>query len=327
MMQATLAPAPRAPLEPLVTPPSFAIVIRVYQGAETVGEAVRSALDQVRPADEIIVVDDGSTDDLKGALLEFGSEIRLVQKSNGGGASALNAGAATASSEFVAILDADDVYYPRRIEALAELARVRPDLDLITTDAVVVRDGEQIGRFAEHNHFATDDQRRAILWSCFPGGWPAVRRSSLRAIGGFDESLRVAHDWDCWLRLIMAGSLAGFVDEPHYEYRLRPGGLTSGRRESLWDRVRLLEKARRDPGLEHEERRILRRSIRSHRTRAVYSELQVEFRGRDARFRLARHAFSNITPRARLEVALAVIAPGLARRAIPNDSPPGTSCS
>jgi glycosyltransferase involved in cell wall biosynthesis len=317
-----LVPAPRAPVKPLATPPSFAIVIPAYQAADTVGDAVRSALDQVHPAEEVIVVNDGSTDDLEGALVAFQGDIRLIQKKNGGGASALNAGAAEASSDFVAILDSDDLYHPRRIQALAELAAARPDLDLVTTDAVMVRGGERVGTFAEFNDFETNDQRKAILWSCFPGGWPAVRRSRLRAIGGFDERMRIAYDWDCWLRLIMAGSLAGFVDEPYYEYRLRPGSLTSGRQESLWYRVWLLEKAKREPGLSREERRLLRRSIRSHRTRAVYSEMQADLHGRDARYRLARHAFSNVTLRARLDAALGVIAPSLASRAVPSNTPP-----
>jgi glycosyltransferase involved in cell wall biosynthesis len=309
-MTRVLAPAPRAPLEPLATPPSFAIVIPAYQAAETVGGAVRSALDQVRPADEVIVVDDGSTDDLAGALREFRSRIRLVQKRNGGAASALNAGAAASSSDFLAILDADDVYHPLRIEALAELAAARPDLDLVTTDALVVRDGKPVGRFAEFNPFATDDQRRAILWSCFPGGWPAVRLSRLRAIGGFDETLRSGQDWDCWLRLIMAGSSAGLVDEPYYEYRRHPGSLTASRQASLWDRVRLLEKAKHVPGLSHAERRILRRSLRSHRSRAVLSEISAQPLGRASRARLFRAALRpGVEARARLAVARALVRP------------------
>jgi glycosyltransferase involved in cell wall biosynthesis len=322
-----LAPAPRAPLEPLATSPSFSVVIPTYQAADTVGDAVRSVLDQAHPADEVIVVDDGSTDNLEGALLEFRSEIRVVQKQNGGGASALNAGATAASSDFLAILDSDDVYHPLRLQALAELTTARPDLDLVTTDAVLIRDGERIGRFAEFNPFATDDQRQAILWSCFPGGWPAVRLSTLRAVGGFDESMRIAYDWDCWLRLIISGSTAGLVDEPYYEYRLHPGSLISNRQESLWDRVRLLEKAAQNPGLDGEEQRVLWSAIRSHRTRAVRADVQDGLSGQGDRHRLVRHAFSNIAPRARLDVALAVIAPRLARRVFSGDAAPGRRLS
>src|SRR5262249_49874193 len=145
---------------------------------------------QTHAAHEVIVVDDGSTDDLEQALQPFAAQIAVISKRNGGGASALNAGADAASGEFMAILDADDAYDPRRLEALAYLARLRPDLDLITTDARFFVRGESAGSFAENTPFETVGQRTAIFESCFVGGWPALRLASLHAIGGFNEGLR-----------------------------------------------------------------------------------------------------------------------------------------
>jgi cellulose synthase/poly-beta-1,6-N-acetylglucosamine synthase-like glycosyltransferase len=72
--------------------PTFAIVITAYEAAEVIAGAVASALAQTRPAEEVLVVDDGSTDDLPGALAPYRERIRLVRKENGGGASARNAG-------------------------------------------------------------------------------------------------------------------------------------------------------------------------------------------------------------------------------------------
>lgn len=117
-----LAPPPRAPVEPLVSPPTFSVVIAAYQAAETVGDAVRSALEQVWPAHQVIVVDDGSSDDVEGALRPFEGEVELIRKRNGGVASARNAGVEVATGEFVALLDADDRFHPRRLEALSALA-------------------------------------------------------------------------------------------------------------------------------------------------------------------------------------------------------------
>ncbi len=141
-----LAPAPEAELKPLTAPPTFSIVIPTYEAAETVAASIESALGQSHRAHEVIVVDDGSRDDLDQVLSPFRERIELVRKENGGGASALNAGAEAASGEFLAILDADDAYDPRRLEALAGLARARPDLDLITTDARFVVAGKEAGR-------------------------------------------------------------------------------------------------------------------------------------------------------------------------------------
>src|SRR5256885_891584 len=120
-MGSVLAPKLRDRVAPLAATPTFTIVIPVYQAAATVGRAVASALEQVHPAVEIVVVDDGSTDDVEGALRPVLERVTLIRKVNAGGASALNAGAAVATADFLAILDADDTYHLRRLEALAQL--------------------------------------------------------------------------------------------------------------------------------------------------------------------------------------------------------------
>ena len=259
-------PEPTEPPE-AVAPPTFSILIPAYEAAATVADAVASALSQTRPA-EVIVCDDGSTDDLEGALAPFRDRIHFIRKNNGGGASALNAAAHAATGDFVAILDADDVYDARRIEALAELATARPDLDIVTTDAYLESGGEIVDRFNRATPFAVKDQRVAILRSCFVGGWPAVRRARVLAANGWDESFRIAYDWDRWLRLILDGARAGLVDEPLMSYRLH-GSLTASRVESLQERVRLLEKALVHPSLTRRESRVLRASIRWQRSRLL----------------------------------------------------------
>lgn len=317
-----LAPEPEGEPIALAEPPSFSILIPTYQSADTVGESVSSALAQVRPAHEVIVIDDGSTDDLGAALRPFGDRIRVMRKENGGGASALNAGAEVASGEFVVILDADDAYDPRRVEALAELARLRPDLDLITTDARFLVDGREVGSFLAENPFATGDQRLAIFESCFLGGWPAIRRRRLREVGGFDESLRTGYDWDCWIRLLLAGAKAGLVERPYYEYRLHPGSLTGSRLSSLWDRVRLLEQAARNPAVRDDERPALERAIRRHRSRAVIAEARAKADGAAPSAHPGRRVLApGIQPKARVAALLAACAPPLARRVLPEDRP------
>jgi glycosyltransferase involved in cell wall biosynthesis len=265
--------------EPLeaVPLPAFSILIPAYEAAATVADAVASALSQTRPA-EVIVCDDGSPDDLQGALAPYRDRIQFLRKHNGGGASALNAAARAATGDFVAVLDADDVYDARRIEALAELAAARPDLDIVTTDAYLESGGEIVGRFNRSTPFAVKDQRVAIMRSCFVGGWPAVRRARVLGAGGWDESFRIGYDWDRWLRLILDGARAGLVDEPLMSYRLH-GSLTANRIESLQERVRLLEKALDHSSLTRRERRVLRASIRWQRSRLLREVARVESSG------------------------------------------------
>jgi glycosyltransferase involved in cell wall biosynthesis len=302
--------------------PTFAIVITAYEAAETIAAAVDSALAQTRPAEEVIVVDDGSRDDLMGALAPYGGKIEVVRRENGGGAAARNTGWRAAESDFMAVLDADDAYHPRRLEVIAELAAREPDLDLVTTDARLLAKGEPVGTFATHTPFVREGQRTAIFWTCFVGGWPAVRLSRLEAIGGFDEGMRIAYDWDCWLRCILDGARADFVDDPYYDYVLHQGSLSASRAPSLWERARLLEKARTNPNLRAEERPELERAVRMHRSRAVDAETQAAIYGGGERSKLAGLAIApRLGPRARLGAALGFLAPPLARRLVHEDRP------
>ena len=302
--------------------PTFSIVITAYQAAETVATAVESALAQTHPALEVLVVDDGSTDDLAGALAPYAERIRVVRRENGGGAAARNTGAESARGDFMAVLDADDAYHPRRLEAIAELACARSELDLLTTDARLILGGEEVGTFAAATPFADVDQRASIFDTCFVGGWPAVRLSRLESIGGFDESFRIAYDWDCWLRAILSGAEAGFVDQPLYDYVLHDGSLSANRVASLWERARLLEKATRDPNLRDEERPALDRAVRMNRSRAATAEVRASLYRGAPRLPPGRLvAAPRLEPHARLAALLAVVAPPLARRLLPDDRP------
>src|SRR5204862_4643563 len=158
----------------------FSVAIAAYEAARTVAQAVESALSQTLPPLEVIVCDDGSTDDTEGVLSPYDDRIVFLRKENGGEASAKNACLRAASGDFVAILDADDVYFPERLEALGELAAARPALDILTTDAFLELDGVRGRRVYEGGWaFEVDDQRRAILQRNFVFGLAAVRRERL----------------------------------------------------------------------------------------------------------------------------------------------------
>jgi glycosyltransferase involved in cell wall biosynthesis len=262
-----LAPAPVGTVEPLTRPPTFSVVLPVYEGAETIGEAIESVLAQEPPPLEVIVADDGSTDALDRALATFGERVKTVRRPHRGVAAARNAGWSAASGDFVLFWDADDVLLGGKLAALGRLGQARPDLDLLCTDMYFERDGRRAGRFGEVNPFPVRDQRETILERCFVVQ-PAFRRSRLAGIGGFDEAFSTGEDWDCVLRLILDGSSAGLWDEPLAVYRIHGGSLTHSRPQTLRDRVRLMEKALEHPGLRDEERAGLERSLLAQRGRA-----------------------------------------------------------
>jgi len=316
-MRRFLAPPPDRAVQPGPAP-TFSVLVAAYQVADVIGEALDSIRRQTLPALEVIVCDDGSTDGLEDALAPYRGEIELLRKENGGEASAKNAAAARARGDFVAILDADDVYEPERLEALAELARLRPDLDILTTDALLVANG--IVR--RHNYDATwrfevDDQRRAILQRNFVFGHAAVRRSRFLEHGGFDESIRWTTDWDLWLRMILAGSAAGCVDEPLALYRLRETSLTAQRHDLQLGKLATLEKARTNPDLREEERPALEAALRSYRRDLSLLELRAAVAAGAGGVRLRALALlrsRGLARRDRVETAAIAVAPRVVKR-------------
>ncbi len=312
-----LAPPPSAALKPSAAPPTFSAVVAAYQAADFIADAIESLLAQTLQPLETIVCDDGSTDDLAAALDPYKDRITLLKKENGGEASAKNMAAHAASGDFLAILDADDVYLPERLEALAELSINRPDLDILTTDCHVVVDGRYV-RNCYHDDFPVDDQRRAILAGNFVGpGHMAVRRKPFLANGGFDESFRRATDWDCWIRMIYAGSRVGLVSRPLAEYRVRETGLASDRIRLVEARVAVLEKTTRRTDLSTDERALLdetlaaqRRLLVLHRTRAALVAESPEAR----RLAIAIALDAGFPWRARANAVMAAGLPSLARR-------------
>jgi GT2 family glycosyltransferase len=247
-----LAPPPLAPLPRRDSPPSFTVVIAAYQSAATIAEAIESVLAQTLPAAQVIVSDDGSTDGLEAAVGRFGDRIELLRQEHRGVAAARNLALRAVQGEFVVLLDADDVFLPERLDALAGLAIGRPDLDLLCSDAYFETNGRVVGRFYDENEFAVRDQRTAILGSCFVG-WPAVRTESLVGIGGFDETLALGSDWDAWMRLILQGALAGLVPRALLRYRIHGASLSADRLRSLRTRLTLLDKAAASGQLRGEE--------------------------------------------------------------------------
>ena len=114
--------------------PRFSVVIPAFNAASTLARAIESVREQSRPAHEIIVVDDGSTDDTAEVARQFGEAVRLIRQPNSGVSVARNAGAAAATGDWLAFLDADDWYAPNRIRLHAEWIAEDAKLDCLTGD-------------------------------------------------------------------------------------------------------------------------------------------------------------------------------------------------
>jgi teichuronic acid biosynthesis glycosyltransferase TuaG len=209
---------------------TVSVVIPAYQAAETIGRAVASLAAQTRRDFEAIVVDDGSSDGTaaaaQAALDQHGIDGQVVRRPRGGPGvfnnpgAARNAGIAEARGTFVAFLDADDRWEPRKLELSLAALEERPQLAGVCHAEVVRRDGEEIAR----NRYGT---RLPLYWSlllrdnCMSTSATVVRRDALLAAGCFTEAPEHAsvEDYDLWLKLARNGGRFAFIDEPLGEYQ------------------------------------------------------------------------------------------------------------
>ena len=172
-MTTLIAPPPaRAPTVPAGIP-RLSIVIAAYQAADTIAETLDALLAQTRAAHEIVVCDDGSTDDLAGVLARYGDAVRLLRQPNRGFAAARNTAIWNTTGDAVAFIDADDLAEPRYVEALTDALAERPDLEMIAGDLLYERDGRIVGRKSEIDPFAADRQVEHFFQRCYIG-FPAV---------------------------------------------------------------------------------------------------------------------------------------------------------
>ena len=133
-----------------VSLPTISVIIAVYNGGQTIGRAIESVRSQSALAHELIVVDDGSTDDTAAVVEKFGKHVRYIYQANAGAAAARNTGAAAAQGDWLVFLDADDWYYHDRLLWHAQWIERDASLDFLTGDYEYRRpDGSLISRSLE----------------------------------------------------------------------------------------------------------------------------------------------------------------------------------
>jgi glycosyltransferase involved in cell wall biosynthesis len=254
-------------------PPPIAVAIACHNNAADVATAIRSALTQVPPPAEVVVCDDGSSDETPDVLAQFGDSIRVVRHPVGRGeAAAKNSAFAAATCDVVVFLDADDEFLRGRLAAIGAVLAARPDVDIVTTDAYLVHDDRVLDRWYGPTHPIPDgDQRSAVLSRNPVFGHAAVRRAAFLRVGGFDEGIRHATDWDCWIRMVLAGSRIAVVDEPLARYHLHGANASADRVAMLSSAIEFLGRAAARDDISAGERSAAHAAI-EHRRRLLARE-------------------------------------------------------
>jgi glycosyltransferase involved in cell wall biosynthesis len=191
-------------------PPLISIVIPTFNRAGRLPLSIRSAMDQTYPNTEIIIVDDGSTDNTREALAGYGSAIRYFRQENAGASAARNRGVREARGEWVAFLDSDDRWYPEKLARQARLFSA-PSISAVHCAMRVVntrRNGTQAIYYPGDLLGLHDVLALRIPW---PSGM-VVRRLVLQDVGGFDESLMASEDWDLCIRIARKYPLTGIPE-------------------------------------------------------------------------------------------------------------------
>lgn len=247
-----------------VRPPAVSVVMTVYNQAEYLAEAIQSIRDQTFGDWELIVVDDGSSDEPRSVVERFGSTIRFIRQDNAGLGAARDAGVDAAEGDLIAFCDADDIHLPYRLAAHAALLQQAPEAALVFSELSPYRDGEviaetllrdkKLGPMTRPFQIEVEDAFGS-WWTCRDrdvpvpgsllhhrvyqgrvapliagahiawGGASMFRRAALRAVGGHSHTLRRYADWHLVSRLSKAYELI-FCDVPVLWYRLHATQLT-----------------------------------------------------------------------------------------------------
>jgi len=226
--------------------PKISVIIPSYNAARFVAEAVASALGQTLPPLEVIVVDDGSTDETEAVLRSFGERIRHIRQPNGGPAVARNRGIRESRGELIAFLDADDVWLPEKLEKQWRCLQNHQAAGLVHSNLLVWDD--ETGETTPG-----DDGRRERSGACYgklftrSGVTPStvlLKRECLDRVGVFDETIREAstEDYDLFLRIARRYEFA-FVDEPLILYRRHAASASHGRLKMMTNELRVVRKA------------------------------------------------------------------------------------
>jgi hypothetical protein len=232
-----LADAKRVDIQVIPPLPLVTAIVPAFNAETTLAATLRSVAAQTYAALEIVIVDDGSTD-LTAALAERfcagEPRARLIRKANGGASSARNAGIAGARGDYVAPVDADDLWHPLKIErqVAAALAAPEPPAFVYCWFRVIDADDRVIGDGEPHRVDGMAFQRLAYRNFVGNGSGPLVRRDAALAVGGYDEALWGVEDIAFQLALARRWPVAA-VPEYLVGYRVHGGGLSQDRERML----------------------------------------------------------------------------------------------
>ena len=302
--------------------PQVSVIIPAYNSAIFISETLESVFSQLFKDFEVIIINDGSpdTDALERSLQPWMNRIVYVKQPNRGPSAARNTGIGTARGEFLAFLDSDDTWLPEYLAEQMACLEKTPGLDVVCADTIFYGDSPLAGQtFLERSKLRGPvtfmdmlDVGNALTTSCV-----VARKQAVVAAGAFDEGLRVAEDYELWLRLAHQGSAIERQWKVLAKHRVHGGSLAAEEDETwMAGHVAMAKKLQTKLQLSEEEKELLQRKL------TWFQALYDRERGRQFLFRgdfeEAQKAFSHANaelPSKKLRLTLAGlrVAPRLTR--------------
>jgi glycosyltransferase involved in cell wall biosynthesis len=181
--------------------PLVSVVIPTYNRAWIVQEAIDSVIAQEFRDFELIVVDDGSTDDTLLHLTGYGKQLRVIHQSNKGVSAARNAGISTASGRYLAFLDSDDLWLPGKLQVQVAFFKQNPEMRICQTEEVWIRNGLRVNPKQRHRKPSGMIFERSLGLCLVSPSAVMIERDLLSEVGFFNETLPACEDYDLWLRV------------------------------------------------------------------------------------------------------------------------------
>ena len=206
------------------------VVVPTYNAGRYVGEAIESVLRQTYKNFELIVIDDGSTDNTEEVVKRYGKQVRYIKQKNSGIAEARNRGIHAARGELISFLDADDVFLKHKLERQVRYMSDHPDCAMVYGNySMMDEDGTLIhedmfahmGVSCRSGMVLKELLLRCFIWTCTV----VVKEEVFQKLGFFDSKFVSGQDYDMWMR-IAAAYKTGCVSEPLSVYRQNPNSIT-----------------------------------------------------------------------------------------------------
>ncbi len=181
--------------------PDISVIIPTFNRAPLLPRALESVRCQLHPPTEIIVVDDGSSDETPEVIIRQFPEVQYIRQENCGVSKARNIGIQAATGEWIAFLDSDDEWLPAKLAEQVKALQIHPEYRICHTDEIWIRRGKRVNPMKKHRKYGGYIFQQCLPLCIISPSSVMIHRSVFQEVGMFDENLPACEDYDLWLRV------------------------------------------------------------------------------------------------------------------------------